>query len=207
MRKSGEGAASLGSFVFTPRAMRASVRAAASDGFTPGNDERTARSPPSRSARASEEEAFALGCEEGRKTVEAEFAAERDALGRLAAVARGAASRARQRPGACCSPRPWTGWCARWSARSRSTPTCCSPAPEAAAQLVGRDVEPTRLRAHPDDIVYLEAAPARRAAAAPIPASTRGAIVLETGHGWIEDGPAVRLDRLRAELDRMGAPQ
>ena len=29
----------------------------------------------------------------------------------------------------------------------------------------------------------------------------------ETGHGWIEDGPAVRLERLRAELDRMGAPQ
>ena len=35
----------------------------------------------------------------------------------------------------------------------------------------------------------------------------RGSIVLETGHGWIEDGPAVRLERLRAELDRMGAPQ
>ena len=38
-------------------------------------------------------------------------------------------------------------------------------------------------------------------------ALARGSIVLETGHGWIEDGPAIRLERLRAELDRMGAPQ
>jgi hypothetical protein len=30
-------------------------------------------------------------------------------------------------------------------------------------------------------------------------------LLLETGAGWIEDGPAVRLDRLRAELDRIGA--
>ena len=30
-------------------------------------------------------------------------------------------------------------------------------------------------------------------------------LVLETGHGWIEDGPAVRLERLRAALDRVGA--
>jgi flagellar assembly protein FliH len=34
----------------------------------------------------------------------------------------------------------------------------------------------------------------------------RGGLLLETGQGWIEDGPSVRLDRLRAELDRMGAP-
>jgi flagellar assembly protein FliH len=37
------------------------------------------------------------------------------------------------------------------------------------------------------------------------PALPRGTVVLETGHGWIEDGPAVRLDRLRAELDKMAA--
>ena len=67
-------------------------------------------------------------------------------------------------------------------------------------------VEPTLLRAHPEDIVYLEAA----GLAVPLhadPTLTRGAIILETGHGWIEDGPAVRLDRLRAELDKMAAPR
>ena len=74
----------------------------------------------------------------------------------------------------------------------------------AAAQLVGKDVEPTRLRAHPEDIVYLEAARLEVPLHAD-PTLTRGAIVLETGHGWIEDGPAVRLDRLRAELDKMVA--
>ena len=39
------------------------------------------------------------------------------------------------------------------------------------------------------------------------PALERGTLILETGHGWVEDGPAVRLERLRAELDRMGAPR
>ena len=29
----------------------------------------------------------------------------------------------------------------------------------------------------------------------------------ESVQGWIEDGPAVRLDRLRAELDKMAAPR
>ena len=76
----------------------------------------------------------------------------------------------------------------------------------AAAQLVGKDVEPTRLRAHPDDIIYLEAGKLA-VPLHPDPTLTRGAIVLETGHGWIEDGPAVRLDRLRAALDKMVAPR
>ena len=75
-----------------------------------------------------------------------------------------------------------------------------------AAALVARDVEPTKLRAHPDDIVHLERADLGLTLEADA-GLTRGAIVLETGHGWIEDGPAVRLEKLRAELDRMGAPQ
>ena len=77
---------------------------------------------------------------------------------------------------------------------------------QAAAALVAKEVEPTRLRAHPDDIVYLEAARLDVPLHAD-PSLGRGAIVLETGHGWIEDGPAVRLDRLRAELDKMAAPR
>jgi len=31
-----------------------------------------------------------------------------------------------------------------------------------------------------------------------------GTIVLETGEGWIEDGPQVRLARLRQQLDAIG---
>lgn len=77
---------------------------------------------------------------------------------------------------------------------------------KAAAALIGQNVEPSKLRAHPDDAALLE--PANLAVEiAPDPSLQRGTIVLETGHGWIEDGPAVRLERLRAELDRMAAPR
>ena len=37
------------------------------------------------------------------------------------------------------------------------------------------------------------------------PALQRGSIILDTGDGWIEDGPAVRLERLRAALDSFGS--
>ena len=78
--------------------------------------------------------------------------------------------------------------------------------PPQGAALVSKDMEPSKLRAHPDDIVHLQHA----GLDIPLEADAglaRGSIVLETGHGWIEDGPAVRLERLRTELDRMGAPQ
>jgi hypothetical protein len=32
-------------------------------------------------------------------------------------------------------------------------------------------------------------------------------VKLECASGWIEDGPAVRLERLRLALDRIGAPE
>jgi flagellar assembly protein FliH len=75
---------------------------------------------------------------------------------------------------------------------------------EAAAALIGAETEPARLRVNPEDIHLLEGA------RIPVevvgdPTLVRGSIMLETGSGWIEDGPAVRLDRLRAELDRIGA--
>jgi hypothetical protein len=30
-------------------------------------------------------------------------------------------------------------------------------------------------------------------------------VLLETAEGWVEDGPAIRLERLRAELDKVAA--
>ena len=76
---------------------------------------------------------------------------------------------------------------------------------EAAAALIGAETEPSRLRVNPEDVHLLDGA------RIPVeivgdPTLMRGSLALETGSGWIEDGPAVRLDRLRAELDRMGAP-
>jgi len=74
----------------------------------------------------------------------------------------------------------------------------------AAAALIGENVEPSKLRLHPDDAALLAGAelPVPIAPDASLP---RGMLRLETGHGWIEDGPQVRLERLRAELDRMAA--
>ena len=76
---------------------------------------------------------------------------------------------------------------------------------EAAAALIGSETEPSCLRLHPEDVPLLDGAyiPVELVGD---PNLQRGSLVLETGAGWIEDGPAVRLDRLRAELDRMGAP-
>ena len=74
----------------------------------------------------------------------------------------------------------------------------------AAAELIGDHVEPSKLIVHPDDLALLAPAglPVELAGDPGLP---RGTLILETGHGWIEDGPAVRLERLRAELDKMVA--
>jgi flagellar assembly protein FliH len=199
MRQSGEGAASLGSFVFAHP--NAGFRAR---GGTPGNDTDGPVTAEQQRARI-QEKAFALGCEEGRKTVEAEFAAERDALGRLAeslAVLRPEPANAL----ALLLAETVDRLVRQVVGEVEVDADLLLARANQAAQLIGKDVEPTRLRAHPDDIPYLEAGHLD-IALHPDATLSRGSIVLETGHGWIEDGPAVRLDRLRAELDKMVAPQ
>ena len=201
LRRNGEDAASLGSFVlahgvagFRPRG--------GGEGPEPGNDRGGPVTAAQERARL-QEQAFAAGVEEGRKTVEAEFAAERDALGRLAE------SLATLRPEpanalALLLAETVDRLVRQVVGEVEIDAQLLIARAQAAALLIGKDVAPSLLRAHPDDIAYLEGA----ALAVPLhadPTLTRGAIVLETGHGWIEDGPAVRLDRLRAELDKMVA--
>lgn len=201
LMQSGESAASLGSFVFTHGNAGFRPRAG-KDGFAPGNDMDGPVTAEQERARL-QEEAFALGCEEGRKTVEAEFAAERDALARLAdslTVLRPEPANAL----ALLLAETVDRLVRQVVGEVEIDAQLLLARANAAAQLVGKDVEPTCLRAHPDDIPYLEAADLE-VPLQPDPSLTRGAIVLETGHGWIEDGPAVRLDRLRAELDKMVA--
>jgi flagellar assembly protein FliH len=77
---------------------------------------------------------------------------------------------------------------------------------EAAAALIGTETAPARLRVHPDDLSFFIGARIPVEIMAD-PHVERGGLRLETGQGWIEDGPSVRLDRLRAELDRLGTPQ
>ena len=187
-----EGAARLGSFVLRRGQAPFRARGAAPD---PVNDSEPDAAP----------DAFALGVEEGRRAAEAELAGEREAVARLARTLE------------ALRPEP-TNALALLLAETVDRlvreivgevavdPTRLLARARAAAALIGENVEPSRLRAHPDDVETLRAAGLELEIAAD-PELARGALVLETGHGWIEDGPAVRLERLRAELDRMAAPQ
>jgi len=70
------------------------------------------------------------------------------------------------------------------------------------AALIEDDGGATRLRLHPEDVARLEGIPT------PLPlladASLQpGTIVAEGASGWIEDGPAIRMERLRQALDAM----
>ena len=201
LRRSGEDAASLGSFVFAHGQAGFRPRGGRHDG-APGNDTDGPLTPEQERARI-REEAFLRGLDEGRKTAEAEFAAERDALARLAeslAVLRPEPANALALLLAETVDRLVRQVVGEVEVDAQLLLTRAN----AAAQLIGKEVEPSKLRVHPDDIVYLQAGNFDVPLQAD-PSLTRGAIVLETGHGWVEDGPAIRLERLRAELDRMVA--
>src|SRR3546814_11455187 len=58
------------------------------------------------------------------------------------------------------------------------------------------------LHLHPDDIELLEGE-SIGVKLVPDGAMQRGCVRLETADGWVEDGPDVRLSRLRALLDDM----
>jgi flagellar assembly protein FliH len=60
------------------------------------------------------------------------------------------------------------------------------------------------LKLNPDDVALLDGA-ALPVAIETDAALARGALRLETVSGWIEDAPALRLERLRAGLDRISA--
>lgn len=77
---------------------------------------------------------------------------------------------------------------------------------EAASQLVGEETQASRLLVNPADLPLF----ARSRVQIEItgdPAIERGALRVVWGQGWIEDGPAVRLARLRASLDKLAAPE
>jgi len=58
------------------------------------------------------------------------------------------------------------------------------------------------LRVHPDDMPLLDGAD-MHCRLSPDPTLGRGSVRLDADDGWIEDGPDVRLSRLRATLDAM----
>jgi flagellar assembly protein FliH len=196
-------AESLGSFVLSHK--EAGFRPHNAEGFTADNDEDSRPITAEQERVRMGEEAFAAGHAEGRHEAELDYEAERDALARLAQSLQ------------VLRPEPANALALLLAetvdrlvrevvGQVDIDANLLLDRARQAAALVARDVEPTKLRAHPDDIVHLERA-ALSVALEADPGLARGSIVLETGHGWIEDGPAVRLERLRVELDRMGAPQ
>ncbi len=151
-----------------------------------------------------EEVAYARGYDEARRTFEMEYAAERDALARL--VESPEVLRPEPANALALVLAETVDRLVREVVGSVDVdPTTLLARAKQAAELVAANVAPTKLRAHPDDIVHL--AQAQLEVALEADASlARGTIILETGDGWIEDGPAVRLERIRTELDRLAAP-
>jgi flagellar assembly protein FliH len=152
---------------------------------------------------ASHADSFAQGFDAGRRTAELEFAGERQAIARLAESLE------------MLRPEPTSALAALIAQTVERLVTqiigsveidgtLLQQRAEIAATLIGEDTEPAKLRVHPDDMPLLE--PARIPVAIVADESLRrGSIVLDTGTGWIEDGPAVRLERLRAALDSFGS--
>jgi flagellar assembly protein FliH len=149
-------------------------------------------------------EAYAAGFEEGRRTSELELAADRAAMADLMdalEVLQPQPTNALALLLAETVDRLVRQICGKVEVDGELLTSRC----EAAAALIGAETGPARLRLHPDDVPLVDANRLR----VPLLADDgmeRGSLVLETALGWIEDGPAVRLDRLRAELDRIGAP-
>jgi len=77
---------------------------------------------------------------------------------------------------------------------------------QAIAAMIAEETAPKRLRLHPTDVARLQGATLPLDMVAD-PMLAPGTIVLDTGSGWVEDGPHVRLEKLRAQLDRLGAPR
>ena len=75
---------------------------------------------------------------------------------------------------------------------------------QAAAALIGDETKPAVLKLNPDDLARLDGAelPVRAEGDAML---QPGELRLETVGGAIEDGPGLRLERLRAALDRIAA--
>ena len=196
-----QSAASVGSFVI--RRMEGGFRPWSGDydgggqGSDGANDEDR--------ARAREEAAYARGLADGRRTVEAELGAEQDAVARLAE----SLQTLRPQPSLPLAMllaetvdrlvRDIVGEVEIDALRLLSRA-------KAAAALIAESTEPAKLRLHPQDAELLAEAALEIEIERDL-ALPRGTILLETADGWVEDGPAMRLDRLRAELDRIGAAQ
>lgn len=152
-----------------------------------------------------EADAFAAGFDEGRRTVELECAAERDAVLRLAETLEALRPEPHHELGLLLAEtverlvRQIVGEVTldQDIIRARA---------DAAAELIAEESIPARMRLSPDDFQRLQGADLPVAMIAD-EAIVPGMVLVETGEGWIEDGPEVGLEKLRIALDKMGVPR
>jgi flagellar assembly protein FliH len=167
--------------------------------------------PPARESNAAVDidslraEAFAEGFEQGRQTVIAEFARDREALAQLIRAAE-ALQPEPAGPLAAVLAETVTRLVRQIVGEVSIDPAMLKERAETIAELVTAESGPARLRMNPDDIAMLEGVDLG-IPVAPDHHLSSGTIVLENGEGWIEDGPQVRLARLRTQLDAMGLPR
>ena len=189
-------AASVGSFV-----VRRSI-----EPFRPwagGSESACSATVPVDMACQIEEIAYARGLAEGRRTVEAEFAAERDAIVQLAESLQSLRVEP-VLPLAMLLAETVDRLVKEIAGEVEIDGLTLLARAKAAAALIGEATQPARLKVHPEDAALLAEAALDVAteADATLP---RGTVLIETAEGWIEDGPAIRLERLRTQLDKVAA--
>lgn len=150
-------------------------------------------------------EAFAAGFERGRETIAMEMSGERAALAKLI---RSADALQPENHGALASilAETVTRLVRQVVGEVQIHTETLRARAEAVAELVTAEAGPARLRLHPDDVARLSYFDF----GVPIASDHHlqpGTIMLETAEGWIEDGPQVRIARLRSQLDAMGLPR
>ncbi|MCJ8156350.1 FliH/SctL family protein [Sphingomonas sp. LaA6.9] len=150
-------------------------------------------------------DAFSEGFNEGRRTVEMEVAAERQAIARLVETL----EQYRPEP-----PQMLAEMLAETVDRLVRQivgevvidRAMLETRVDHVAGIIAEAAAPARMRLHPDDVARLGNIRLELDLVAD-PALIPGSVIVETATGWIEDGPEVGIEKLRQALDRMSVPQ
>lgn len=191
---------------FTARAAeQGEFSAWAQDDGTPNTGFRTGASNDGADVETLVAQSYAEGLNEGRRFATIELEEERAALARLASEIE------------ALKPQNSDGLAALLATTVKRlvtqivgeveiNPDTLAERTQAMAAMIAEETAPKRLRLHPTDVARLAGANLAIEVVGD-PMLAPGTIMLDTGSGWVEDGPHVRLEKLRAQLDRLGAPQ